>query len=184
LWVAVTVRAVGLGGVFGGLFVALVAVEDADGDVEVEADGVFGAGAVVVGLERGVGGAVGVGELDLRVGDGDGGQRGFEVGARGEGFLLEVVHGDGNGRRNEVAGDVEVDAGLVEAEQDLELVAGLLGGGDGVGFVGLELGELKVEALEVELGEVAGLVAFFADGELVFVVGEVVVGEYSLRPWR
>ncbi len=38
-------------------------------------------------------------------------------------------------------------------------IAGLLGGGDGVGLVGLELGELEVEALEVELGEVAGLVA-------------------------
>ena len=68
-------------------------------------------------------------------------------------------------------------AGPVDAEQDLELVAGLFGGSDRIGFVGFELGELQVETLVVELGEVAGLVAIAADVKFVFVVGEVVVGE-------
>ena len=45
-------EAVGLGGVSGGLLIALVAVEDADGDVEGEAYGVVRAVAVVVGFER------------------------------------------------------------------------------------------------------------------------------------
>ena len=111
------------------------------------------------------------------IGDGDRGMRCFEVGASGEGLLLEVVHADGDGRRDDLADDVEVGTGLVDAEQHLELVAGLLCGDDGVGLVGLELGELEVEALEVELGDVACLVAVVADVDLVFEVGKVVVGE-------
>ncbi len=75
--------AVGLGGVFGCLFVALILVEDADWDIEDEADGVFGSGAVVVGFDGGVGGTVGVGKFYLGIGDGDCGLGSLEVGARG-----------------------------------------------------------------------------------------------------
>jgi hypothetical protein len=108
---------------------------------------------------------------------GDGGDGGLEVGARGESFLLEVVHGERDGRRNYIADDVEVRAGLVDSEQNLELEAGLLHGGDGIRVIALELGELEIEALIVELGEVSGLVAVVADGNLFLEVGEVVVGE-------
>ena len=84
---------------------------------------------------------------------------GVEVRAGGQGLLLETRPWSGYGRRDDVADDVEVGAGFVEAEEGLELNAGLLCVGDGVGLVGFELGELEVEALEVELGEVASLVA-------------------------
>ena len=67
--------------------------------------------------------------------------------------------------------------GLSYAQQNLKLIAGLLGGCDGVGFVGFKLGELEVEALVVELGDVASLIALVSDVELVLVVGQVIVGE-------
>ena len=85
--------------------------------------------------------------------------------------MLELVHGEGDGRRNDIAENVEGGAGAVVTEENLELIGGLLGGSDGVGLVGLELGELEVEALEVELGDVAGFVALAADVEFALVVG-------------
>ena len=94
-----------------------------------------------------------------------------------ERLLFEALHRIGDGRRHDVSDDVEVRTRLVVADQRLELDAGLLGVGYGVRLVGFELGELQVEALEVELGDVAGLVAIAGDVEFVFVVGEVVVGE-------
>ncbi len=57
------------------------------------------------------------------------------------------------------------------------MIAGLLGGDDGVGLIGFELGELQVETFEVELGYVTGLVALVTDFYFMFVVGEIVVGE-------
>ena len=97
--------------------------------------------------------------------------------------MLEALHGVGDGRRNDVANDVEVWTRFVVAEERLKLDAGLLSACNGVRFIGLELRELEIESLEVELGEVAGFKAFVAYVELVFEVGEVVIGEFSSLPW-
>ena len=100
----------GVGLEAGGGFVALVAVEDAEGDVDGEAGGVFGAVAVVLGFEGGVGGAVGDGEAG--VGDGGGGAEagGGVVGTVGERGLDELVLGLRDGGWDDVAYDVEVGA--------------------------------------------------------------------------
>lgn len=78
---------------------------------------------------------------------------------------------------DDIADHVEVGAGFVDAHQNLKLIGGLLGGCNGVGFVGFKLGELEVEALVVELGDVASLIALVSDVELVLVVGQVIVGQ-------
>src|SRR5271163_736042 len=99
-------KASSLGGELGGLLVPLVLVKDADGDVEREPEGVFSTDAVVVGFDRRVGCAISVGKLDAGIGDGDGGDGGFEVGPCGKALLLEIIHGVWNRRRNDVADDV------------------------------------------------------------------------------
>ena len=88
----------GVGLEAGGVLVALVAIEDADGNVDGEAGGVFGSGAVVLAFEGGVGGAVGDGEAGVGVGGGDAEARGGVVGAVGEGGLDELVLGLGRRR--------------------------------------------------------------------------------------
>src|ERR1700723_758062 len=65
-------EAVGLRQVFGGVFVALVAVEDAQGNVDTEAGGIIGSGAVVFALERRVRRAVSIGQLYIGVGNAHG----------------------------------------------------------------------------------------------------------------
>ncbi len=69
--------------------------------------------------------------------------------------------------RDDVAGDVEILGGRLDADEGLELVAGLAKIDDVVGFVGFEVAELKVEALEVELAEVAGFEAIVGDVDFV-----------------
>ena len=74
--------------------------------------------------------------------------------------------------------------GCLDADQGLELVGGLLERDDVVGLVGFEAAELEVEALEVELAEVAGLVAVVGDVDLVAEVLEVGGGELRGPAWR
>src|SRR5579875_3684600 len=56
----------------GALLLSLVAVEDADWDGNLEAESVVDAGALVFAAEGGIGGAVGIGQLDVGVGKSDG----------------------------------------------------------------------------------------------------------------
>ena len=86
--------------------------------------------------------------------------------------------------RDDVAGDVEVLGGRLDADEGLELVAGLAEIDDVVGFVGLEVAELEVEALEVELAEVAGFEAIVGDVDFVAEVLEAGAGELRGTPWR
>ncbi len=150
----------------------LIAVEDAQRDVDGEAHGVVRAVAVVLRSKGGVGCAVGVGEFDVGVCDGY-----SEVvcvivgGGRREPFVLGSPIVSEIGGRYDVADDIEVRTGFVVAHERLELNAGLLSAGDGVRFVGFELGELEVEPIVVEPGEVTGFEALVADVELVFEVG-------------
>ncbi len=88
----------GVGLEAGGDLVALVAIEDADGDVDGEAGGVFGSGAIVLAFEGGIGGAVGDGEAGVGVGGGYAEARCGVVGAVGEGGLDELVLGLGTRR--------------------------------------------------------------------------------------
>ncbi len=83
----------GVGLEAGGGLVALVAIEDADGDVDVEAGGPLGAGEVELAFEGGVGGAVGDGEAGVGVGCSDAEAGCGVVGAIGERGLDELVLG-------------------------------------------------------------------------------------------
>ena len=167
----------GVGLVAGGLLVALIAIEEAQGDVDGEAGGVVGAGTVVLAFEGGVGGSVGDGEAGVGFGGSDGGLGGGEVGTFGEGLLDEASAGSGDDGRDDLADDVEVFDRGFDADERLKLVTGLEKCDLVVGGVRLEASELEVEAFVVELAEVSGLVAVEADLDFVAVVLEAGVGE-------
>ena len=162
-----------------GGFVALVAIEDADGNVEGEAGGAVGSKAVVFGFEGGIAGAIDDGKAgagiccrDAEVGRG-------VIGAIGERGLDELILGLGDEGRDDVAGDVEVLGREFYADDGLELVAGLAERDDVVGFVGFVVAELEVEAFEVQLAEVAGFEAVVSDVDFVAEVLEAADGEFE-----
>ena len=128
-------------------------------------------------FERGIGGAVRVRQLYVRVGDRYAEMGCMVVRPRGQSFLFQLFHGAGHNGRDHIAHHIEIIARLVVSEQDLELHAGLLRIGDCVRFIRFELRELEIEPLEVQLGEIPRLQAIAANIELVLEVVQIVVGE-------
>src|ERR1700722_2336575 len=86
-------EAVGLRQVFGGVFVALVAIENAQRNIYTEAGGVIGSGAVVFALERRIRRTVGIGQLYIGVGNAHRSLGCLIVGPRRQRLLLQISQG-------------------------------------------------------------------------------------------
>src|SRR5580692_11001827 len=162
---------------------ALVGVEDAQGNADTGSDSVQGVGVVVgaiVGIPQadgGIGRAVSLGQLVVGFCLLHREYGGAQVRAGVERLFAIVVE------REQVLGEIErsVDVvaldrpAIVEHGQQVDL------GGAKVDQRGLHIGfvlqALEFEAVEVDLGDVAGLVTFAADLQDLVVVAEIILGE-------
>jgi hypothetical protein len=151
------------------LFLALVAIEEAQGYREAEAERLVGIGIVegrivgVPGGESGVGRSVGLGKFVVGGGLLLSLEGGAEVGTSVESGFADVFKRDELIDEVEGAVDVELlDGGVVVKELE-ELNLGGAEVDEGVLDLGLVLDAEEFDAVEVDLGDVAGVEAVTAD---------------------
>ena len=133
------------------LLLALIAVEDAQWNGNLESDAVVNARAFILAAEGGIGRGVSIGQLHIGVAHCDRLEGGAVVGARGDSLLLHLVESHRNRRRVERPRNVEISGGFFDAHQQLQIVAGLNKVELRAVKIGLELSELEIDALKVSL---------------------------------
>ena len=111
--------------------------------------------AFVFATDRRIGRPIGVSQLHIGIRDLRGLHGCLVIGPSSERLLFNLGQGSSNSRGFERSRDIEAVGGLFDAEQKLELVTRLDQVQLRIVVVRLELGELKVDALEVRLADVA-----------------------------
>ncbi len=157
------------------VFVALIAIKNAQRDVEAKAGRVVNAGAVVIALERGIRSSIRIGQLYIGVRHAHSRLSCAVIGPCRQGPLLPISQAPRYGGWNKIPHDIEAAIGLGVAHQRLQLVAGLNQVHLRRAFIGFELGQLQIEPFEIKLPDVAGFKTIVVDLQHMAIIFQVVL---------
>ena len=165
----------GLRQIFTGVFVSLITIEDADGDGDVEAITALRAAVVVLPFQGGVGGSVGVCKFHIGIRHPYGGLGCPIIRPFRQRLLLQIRQVARQRRRNKIAGNIERAARLLVADQRLQLIAGLHQVHLSARLIRFELCQLQIQALVIQLANVARIVTVVVNLQLVPKAAQVVL---------